>query len=221
MSCNYFFYDLGYRLSDPDPLTGSFRDAVGYEKLDTYATMLGLATKTNIELAEATPTVSTLDAVRSAIGQGTHSYTTANINRYTCTLANGGTVYNLYLVDRIQTASGEVVSKTEPVIDNVADVSQENLALVKEGMRLVSTDSSKRVLSVLDEQGITTAGKTGTAQESENRPDHSLFTGFASYENPEIVATIVIPYGGGSTNATPAFRDVIAAYYDLDLSGDE
>ena len=85
----------------------------------------------------------------------------------------------------------------------------------------MSTDSSKRVLSVLDEQGITTAGKTGTAQESENRPDHSLFTGFASYENPEIVATIVIPYGGGSTNATPAFRDVIAAYYDLDLSGDE
>ena len=220
VSCNYFFYDLGYRLSDPDPLTGAFRDAVGYEKLDTYATMLGLATKTNIELAEATPTVSTLDAVRSAIGQGTHSYTTANINRYTCTLANGGTVYNLYLVDRVQTASGEVLSKTEPVVDNVADVSQENLALVREGMRLVSTDSSKRVLSVLEEQGITTAGKTGTAQESDNRPDHSLFTGFASYENPEIVATIVIPYGGGSTNATPAFRDVIAAYYDLDLSGE-
>ena len=122
VSCNYFFYDLGYRLSDPDPLTGAFRDAVGYEKLDTYATMLGLATKTNIELAEATPTVSTLDAVRSAIGQGTHSYTTANINRYTCTLANGGTVYNLYLVDRVQTASGEVLSKTEPVVDNVADV---------------------------------------------------------------------------------------------------
>lgn len=214
-SCNYFFYDLGYHLSDPDPETGEFKDTVGLEKIARYAQTLGLSTKTGIELPEATPQMSDQDAVRSAIGQGTNAYTVANINRYTNTIANGGTVYDLYMVERVQNSEGDILSQTEPEAVSKADVSEETLDIIKQGMRLVNTVSSEETLGILDELGMETAGKTGTAEESSLRAEHSWYTGYTNYEDPEISITINIPYGDGSDNATPVFRDIVKAYYDL------
>lgn len=215
-SCNYFFYDVGFRLSDPDNAL-EFNDTIGLKKLATYAERLGLSTPTGIEIGEGTPQSSDQDAVRSAIGQGTNAFSAANINRYTCTLANGGSVYNLYLVDEIHSAKGEVVAKSEPHKAGDAEISSDIFSIVQQGMRRVVVDEHAHELSVLDAAGLHTAGKTGTAQELEDRPDHSLFTGYASYDHPEITVTVVIPYGGGSANAIPVFRDVIANYYGIAL----
>ena len=214
-SCNYFFYDVGYRLSDPKS-DGSFDDSIGLEKMAEYAKMLGLATKTGIELNEAEPQVSVQDAVRSAIGQGTNAYSAANINRYTCTVANGGTVYNLFLVNRIVQADGKIIKQTEPTVSNVAEISEKNFKIVQEGMRkMVQANSS---LQILEENGILTAGKTGTAEEAADRPNHSLFTGYTGYgENPDIVISVVIPFGGGSSKATPVFRNIVLDYYGIKL----
>lgn len=215
-SCNYFFYDVGFRLSNPNEAF-EFNDTVGLKKLAAYAERLGLATPTGIEIGEGSPHTSDQDAIRSAIGQGTNAFSAANINRYTCTLANGGSVYNLYLVDEIHSSKGEVLYQSKPEKAGDAEVSSDIFSIVQQGMRRVVTDEHAEELSVLDAAGLATAGKTGTAQEIEDRPDHSLFTGYASYEAPEIVVTVVIPYGGGSSNAIPVFRDVIANYYGIAL----
>lgn len=215
-SCNYFFYDLGFRLCDPKENL-EFDDSVGLKKMAEYAKRLGLATPTGIEIGEGTPHTSDQDAVRSAIGQGTNAFSAANINRYTCTIANQGSVYNLYLVDEIHTAEGKILYQAEPEKVSDTQISSEIYGIVQQGMRLVVTDEHAEELSVLDQAGLQTAGKTGTAQELEDRPDHSLFTGFAPYESPEVVVTVVIPYGGGSSNAIPVFRDVIANYYGIAL----
>ena len=61
----------------------------------------------------------------------------------------------------------------------------------------------------------TVAGKTGTAEESESRPNHALFVGYAPYEEPEIAITARIPYGYSSDYAAQVTRDVIAYYYGL------
>ncbi len=214
-SCNYFFYDLGYRLCEPDPETGEFLDKVGLDKIAYYADTLGLSTPTGIELYETDPVVSTLDAIRSAIGQGTHAYSVANINRYTNTIANGGTVYDLFLVKRIQDKDGTVLSETEPKAVSTADVSKETLNIIKQGMRLVNTEFNVDVLGELEQLGVTTAGKTGTAEESLLRPEHSWYTGYTNYDDPDISVTANIPYGNGSDKAIPIFRDVVKAYYDL------
>lgn len=215
-SCNYFFYDVGFRLSDPAPDL-EFDDSVGLKKLAAYAKRLGLATPTGIEIGEGTPKPSDQDAVRSAIGQGTNAFSAANINRYTCTLANGGLIYDLFLVDEIHTASGIVIEKSDPKPFSEAGINQNIFATVQQGMRLVVTDEHAAELAVLDSAGLQTAGKTGTAQETEDRPDHSLFTGYAPYETPEIAVTVVIPYGGGSAYAIPVFRDIVANYYGIAL----
>ncbi|MBR6683952.1 MAG: hypothetical protein IKL38_06390 [Firmicutes bacterium] len=215
-SCNYFFYEVGFLLSDPKPNL-DFDDSVGLKKLASYAEKLGLASKTGIEIGEATPKSSDQDAVRSAIGQGTNAFSAANVNRYTCTLANDGLVYNLYVVDAIHDSSGEVLFETEPVLVADTRIDKHIFSVVKEGMRMVVTDEHSAELLELENTGLHTAGKTGTAQESEDRPDHSYFTGYASYETPEIAITVVIPYGGGSSNAIPVFRDVVANYYGIEL----
>lgn len=215
-SCNYFFYEVGFLLSDPKE-NMEFDDQVGLKKMADYAEKLGLATKTGIEIGEGTPKTSDQDAVRSAIGQGTNAFSAANVNRYTCTLANGGYVYDLFIVDAIHSAHGEVLNETVPNLVSDTGISQKIYNTIKEGMRMVVTDEHQEEFKRLETGGMKTAGKTGTAQESEDRSDHSYFTGYAPYDQPDIAVTVVIPYGGGSSNAIPVFTDVVANYYGIAL----
>ena len=69
--------------------------------------------------------------------------------------------------------------------------------------------------SYFNELNVNVAGKTGTAEESERRPNHALFVGYAPYENPEIAITARIPYGYSSDYAAQVTKDVIAYYYGL------
>ena len=211
VSCNYYFYTMGYRLSEP--VNEEFDDAVGLEKMAYYATELGLATETNIELPEASPTTSEQDAVRSAIGQGTNSFTPANINRYTSTLANDGTVYDLYLVDHISDYAGEVIYRSAATVAHQANVSQFSFDTVRSGM--VAMAESTQQLADFMTNGISVAGKTGTAQEINDRPDHALFTGYTNVEDPEATITVVIPFGGGSYKAIDTFVHLAEAYYAI------
>ncbi|MBQ7059596.1 MAG: hypothetical protein IJM83_09920 [Firmicutes bacterium] len=215
-SCNYFFYQLGYLLSEPDQ-NHQFDDDVGLKKMANYAKILGLATPTQIEIGETVPTTSSIDAVRSSIGQGTNAFSAANINRYTCTLTNGGTVYNLYLVDEVKSPNGKTLYRAQGEIDHETGISDNTLRIVKAGMRLVVTDEHKEEFQVLEKLNIHAAGKTGTVQEAEDRPDHSLFTGYTTIEDPKIVVTAMIPFGGGSHNAIPVFVDVVQSYYGIFL----
>ena len=61
---------------------------------------------------------------------------------------------------------------------------------------------------------VTVAGKTGTAQITDNEPNHALFVSFAPYENPEISVTVVIPNGFTSSNAAELASNVYKYYYD-------
>ena len=62
--------------------------------------------------------------------------------------------------------------------------------------------------------GQAVAGKTGTAQESSDRPNHALFIGYAPYEDPEMTIAVRIANGYSSANAAALARDVITYYFD-------
>ena len=62
-------------------------------------------------------------------------------------------------------------------------------------------------------QNLKVAGKTGTAQENKNRPNHALFISYAPYDNPEITMTVVVPNGYTSTNAAEIARDIYKYYF--------
>ena len=155
----------------------------------------------------------------SAIGQGTNSFTTANINRYTSTIANNGTVVDLYLVDRILDYKGTVVFKTKPVVDHEADVSAYTFNVVQRGMTAMA-QNYPNLQVFMAQSGLSVAGKTGTAQEYNDRPDHALFTSFVNVDDPDITVTVTIPFGGNSVAAVRTFVDLMQYYYSIDPAED-
>ncbi|MFZ4826279.1 MAG: penicillin-binding protein 2 [Phototrophicaceae bacterium] len=104
-------------------------------------------------------------------------------------------------------------------------MSGENLSIVREGMRATVTigTAQKANLSYVE-----VAGKTGTAEYCDdiarplglcvpgNWPSHAWFTGYAPYDNPEIVV-IAFAYNGGegSAVALPIVVKVLESYFRL------
>ncbi|MCH5280202.1 MAG: penicillin-binding protein [Lachnospiraceae bacterium] len=207
-SCNYFFYEMGYRLGR---VGGTYNSDVGLEKLANYADLFGLSEKSGVEIAEEEPKISDTDSVRSAIGQGTNNFTTVGLARYVTTVANGGTCYNLSLIDKVTDSNGTLIEDFTPTVRNTIAFSDSTWNAIHAGMRRVVQDKS-----YYQGLGVNVAGKTGTAQENRNRPNHALFVSYAPYENPEISVTTRIAFGYASDYAAELTRDVYKYYYHLE-----
>ena len=102
-------------------------------------------------------------------------------------VANGGVVMNPYLVDHVLSPEGAVISTTQPKSLGQA-ISADTASKVKEAM-LGVVDHGTGVRAKV--QGVQVAGKTGTAQ-IENGKINSFFIGFAPYDNPTLVISVVI-----------------------------
>ncbi len=133
-------------------------------------------------------------------------------------------------------ADGNVIFQPEVV--DALDVNQEYIDVVAEGMFEVNrleVDGDDRTYGTgatyvdwLDPFGIMTAGKTGTSEYCDNiaikrgwcrfektaiQPTHAWYTGYAPYEDPEIVVAAFIFNGGeGSQWSAPVACHVMAAY---------
>ena len=206
-SCNYYFYNVGYLLSTS---SGTYNQAEGLNTLYAYADKYGLTEKSGIEIAEVSPNVSTEDPVRSAIGQGTNSYTTVGLARYITAVANSGTVYNLTLIDKITDSEGSTLTENEPDIRNTVEMPAEYWNAIHSGMRQVVEGKS-----YFKDLAVNVAGKTGTAEQTNSRPSHALFVCYAPYEQPEIAIATRIPFGYSSDYAAQVSRDIIKYYYGL------
>ena len=73
------------------------------------------------------------------------------------------------------------------------------------------TSGSARSLQIVP---VPMAGKTGTAQWSTKKAPHAWFTGFAPYDNPQVVITVMVEEGKeGSTVAVPIAREIMQWYF--------
>lgn len=215
VSCNYYFYEMGYRLSIDG--TGQFSNKLGLERLAKYATLFGLNEPSGIELDEALPEISDTDSVRSAIGQGSNDYTTIQLARYITTLANRGTCYDLTLIDSIVDKDGNMVKDNHAKVKNdLTSFQATTWDSVWEGMYSVANADHGSVTSVFKDLGVTVAGKTGTSQINKSHPNNALFVSFAPYENPQISVTAVIPNGYTSHNAAELTKNIYKLYFKLD-----
>lgn len=207
-SCNYFFYEVGYRLSLDS--TGKFVDKLGIQKLSKYVEQFGLNEKTGVEIAESTPQMATEYPVTAAIGQSNHNYTNVGLARYITAVANKGTCYNFCLIDKTTDYDGNLIQEYSPTVRNQISLMDSTWTCVHQGMRAVVENTT-----AFDGLAVNVAGKTGTAEEIKTRGNHALFVGFAPYEDPEIAFSVQIAYGYTSANAAEIARDVIKYYYNL------
>lgn len=211
VSCNYFFYEMGYRLGTT---SGGYQSEKGLDKLKKYAAMFGLSDQSGVEVSEAEPLNSDEDAVRSAIGQGSNAYTPVQLARYVTTIANNGKCYNLTLISKIK-QKNKVLSDHKAELLHQVSLKASTWDRVHDGMYQVVYGPDSSVGSLFEELGkLKVAGKTGTAQTNDYHPNHALFVSYAPYENPEMSVTVVIPNGYSSGSAAEVAADIYRYHYD-------
>ena len=211
VSCNFFFYQMGYNLGMEN---GNYNSEKGLRRLKKYAALYGLDRKSGIEITEYEPRISDEDAVRSAIGQGTHSYTPSQISRYLTSLVNEDNLLRLSLVDKTEDDEGNVIREFHKKVEDKLDSVDDNtFFLIKTGMRDVVYGKHSSINFLFRKQGLKVAGKTGTAQENKNRPNDALFISYAPYDVPDITMTVVVPNGYTSSNAAEIARDIYRYYF--------
>ncbi|MCU8406712.1 penicillin-binding protein 2 [Vibrio vulnificus] len=178
------------------------------------------------------------DTIPVGIGQGYWTATPMQIAKATSVLVNEGNVTAPHLL-RATIENGEAFDSrvlsdyvTYPPIQNVPD---RYWNLAKEGMRLVNHGKKGTARRSFTGMSYMTAGKSGTAQVfglaedqeynadelAEHLRDHALFTGFAPFDDPKIIVTIVLENaGGGSSNGAPVARRIFDKVL-LDKDSDE
>ena len=157
------------------------------------------------------------DTLATAIGQSYNSYTAAAMAKYIATLANGGTRYQVHMLDRIESAAGETLKQFTPVVEEVIETKPETLAAVYEGMKLVLTQGT--AAGLFSDIPFEVAGKTGTAQQDLTGNDHATFACFAPADDPQIAIFVTLPFGNTTTVTSPAAmiaHDILRAYFGLD-----
>jgi penicillin-binding protein 2 len=216
-SVNVFFYQIG----GGNPNTGF--QGLGVENLDEYMKIFGLGAPTGIDLPQESsglvPTPAWKqqnqdqpwylgDTYNLSIGQGNLLVTPLQVARYTMALANGGTLYQPHLMDQILDPNGKVITTFKPTGSKVK-ISDSNLQIVREGMQQCVTAGSCNILQDLN---ITSAGKTGTAQDSVDEPE-SWFTVFAPYDNPKIVLTVMVENAGEGYDIAEPIANQMLQYW--------
>ncbi len=217
-SINTFFYYIG----------GGYEDfkGLGIDKIVYYAKLFGLASQTGVDLAgEANGFLPSRDwkeenkgeqwyigdTYHLSIGQGDILVTPLQVAAYTSVFANGGDLYRPHFVKQILSSNDELLKEEEikPIRSGFIDAY--NINVVRQGLRQAVTSGSARRLQSVP---VDVAGKTGTAQWSSKFEPHAWFTGFAPYEDPEIVITVLVEQAGeGSEVAVPIAQEYLEWYF--------
>jgi penicillin-binding protein 2 len=214
-SCDIFFYNVGMRM--------------GIERISKYAKMLGLGSKSGIDLpseeAGLVPSEEWAqrvyhrkwypgETISVSIGQGAVTATPLQLARMIGGVASGGDFKQPHLFKDVQN-----------VADNKVQLEEATVEKVTQGMYGVVNEGGTAAASRLE--GIEFCGKSGSAQviggEAKGKfgkgqkkfKDNAWFVGYAPRRNPEIVVSVLIEEGEhGGLVAGPVARDIIKAYYD-------
>lgn len=189
---------------------------LGSEVVGEIATRFGVGKTTEFDLDIAQSRIeykkmSDTDAALVSIGQGQLLVTPIHMAMICSAVANGGNMMKPYIVESITKNNTVLQSARKKSIGNI--ISPECAEYVKKQMiDVVSAGTGTRA----GIRGVTVAGKTGTA-ENENDKDHSWFIGFAPAEDPEIAVAVIFENDGrsGGDTAAPVAGNVISKYLTL------
>ena len=219
-SCNVFFYTVG---GGHDDIKG-----LGVDRIKKYLEYFGLGEKTGIDLPnEETGLIPDEewkkiakqgeewylgDTYHLSIGQGDLLVTPLQMAMALSSIANGGTLYQPQIVDKVIDLDGNLVKNISTKIIKKDFINSDNIKLVQKGMRQAVISGSAVSLSSLS---IDVAGKTGTAQFGNKEETHAWFIGYAPYENPEIVIAVLVEAGGeGHKSAVPVAKEILKWYFN-------
>lgn len=209
-SCNFFFYETGWRL--------------GIDRMNEYSRHFGLGVKTGLEIQEATGQLSspaTREAVgdewtsgnviQSAIGQLDNLITPVQMVTYASTLANNGSRLQSHLVKAIKSYDfKETVSETPITELDRVPADQSVFDTVRAGMVAASLPggTSARAWSGFP---LSVASKTGSPEGSDIL--HSTYICYIPADDPQLAISVVLENGGQGYTGAPVARMIADAYF--------
>ncbi|MBQ8088495.1 MAG: hypothetical protein IJ074_12660 [Clostridia bacterium] len=155
------------------------------------------------------------ETIMLGIGQSITQVSPIAVARYVSAIANGGTVYDAQIVDKIIAPDGSVVMDKEPVVANQIYTSNLYFEKIREGMEDVTSmeDGGTAAKYFADVDYI--AAKTGTSQRTDLDVENNAWEVlYAPKENPQIVVVIYIQNGYAGANCSPAGKETIVYYLE-------
>ena len=202
-SCDVYFYQLGLKL--------------GLSRLVAGGIRFGGRERSGIDLPdESRPLFPYADAeeyydrkygkrgwsqavlLNLAIGQGENAQTVANMARFYTALATDGT------------EARPEIARHKPERTRVLTLSDDQMDGLRAAMAGVVSSGTARSAQI---HGVVLAGKTGSAQNSQDRTrDHAWFVGFAPADDPKIVVAVLIEFGGHGGRSARIASSIIQQY---------
>ncbi len=209
VSCNSFFYELGYRLT--------------IDTMNRYMERFGFGEDTGLELGGATGSLSDPDfwpqnevggrTLQAAIGQADTRSSPLQLACYISTLCNGGTRYAAHLLHSVYQFGNDtpIYTHERETLDSF-EIPADVLDTVFEGMRRVISENDIR--TQFRDLPVTVGGKTGTAQNNTDTPN-ALFVCAAPCETPDVVISVVLESGYSGSYAAQTAASILAQYYGV------
>ncbi|HJN62164.1 MAG TPA: penicillin-binding protein 2 [Candidatus Parcubacteria bacterium] len=217
-SCNVYFYIIGGGYKE--------QEGLGPTRIKEYLSLFGWGKTTQIDLPGEKkgllPDPDWKKEVKNegwwdgdtyhlSIGQGDVLATPLQVASSFVAIANQGKLLEPKIVQKVVNQDKKLVREIDPEILNENFIDQENLQVVREGMREAVIYGSSVLLSNLP---VKAAAKTGTAQTPKENYYHNWITVFAPYDDPEIVLTIIIEsVYGEQVAALPVAKEVLSWYF--------
>ena len=214
VSCNYFFYEVGYR--------------TGIDVMNEYARKLGFGALSGVELPGEKAGIlagrdyceekgilwNPGDVLQAAIGQSYNQFTPLQLCGYVATLANGGVRCRPHLLKSVKSYDyAETVYEEQPEVVESLELKDGTLEAILTGMRLVCQAGGTAAATFATFEPPV-AAKTGSAQTTANgRPANGVFVAFAPFDNPEVAIAVVVERGGAGSRVAPIARDILEAYF--------
>lgn len=226
VSCNYYFYSLG--------------DSLGINAITNAAEKFGFGQSTGIEIGDASGVVASADykndvigeqwyaadTLITAIGQGYSMFTPVQLANYTSTIANGGTINKMTLLNSVKSAdySETVYTQTAEILSQLNSGSDaEILSLLRQGMETVASEGT--AASYFSDYGVKIACKTGTVESDASANTNGVFVCYAPADDPEIAISIVVEKASSGAMLMNIAKDILDYYfygrvYDVNTTGE-
>ncbi len=222
-SCDVYFYTVA--------------NMVGVDKINKWATLLGLGVKSGIDLPnEVQGLVPSTEWKREkmhekwyagetisvGIGQGAVSVTPISMAVYMATLANGGTRITPHLLKAVDDGSGWKPVPPPPPQSKI-DVGPDKLQAIRDGLWMVVNGGGTGGRARLE--GYDVSGKTGSAQVISNQGriaagrttkdlrDNAWFVFFAPRDKPEIAGVVFLEHGIHGGNAAAVTHHILETFF--------
>ncbi len=224
-SCNVFFYEMGRRM--------------GINNLAKMARSFGISYATKVDLPEEvspgnerkgtmpdeewkrnyfkTPEMQKWypgETLPPSIGQGAVEVTPLQMSLVSAAVSMSGKMYRPYVLkEKRNPDTEEVIEKIMPHFERQVPASPETFKAVQHGMIqcVVGPGGTGKVINI---DGITLAGKTGSAENRRGRAAHAWFICYGPGENPQIAIAVIAEHGGhGSSGAAPVAKAILDVYF--------